>query len=315
MDYNDFLLRLYRGTRDVPIDEFPEFAFAITKQVMAFDSARMMAVEVGADTATVHSSTMHNEPDSIHLDWEQISSRDTVLQSVTSLPDRSYNFNAQCLYAKRDKLIVLDYANRYNHNNGLVIAAKNSETAYWDGISLYRAHNARHFTGDEELLLELLAPHLRQAFELNRLRGMDAAECDKAMAVITPGGTLEYCTSRFAEIVSLEFPNWHGHRLPAAVLAALSRVGVMSFGGAKIRMKVRQQRGLLFVFALSDKVLARLTDRELMVARLFSQGLSYKEVARRMQIAPATARNFIQKIYVKLGVRGKGELAILIGHI
>jgi DNA-binding CsgD family transcriptional regulator len=315
MNYNDYLLQLYRGTSDVPVDEFPEFAFTLTNKVLWFDSARMMAVEVGAGSATVHCSVTHNEPDTLHLDWETISSQDTVLKSSISRPNQSFNYNAQHLFADREHAIVRDYAIRYNHFNGLVVAAPNPATGYWDGLSLFRARDACQFTKADEVLIDTLAPHLRQALALSRSRGIGTSDQDCAMAVVTPNGDLEYCTPQFVRLVNLEFPSWRGHRLPSAVLAALSRVGIMSFSGTKVKLKVRRHQRLLFVYALLDDAVLKLSERELMVARLFSQGRSHKEVAQIMHIAPATARNFIQKIYAKLDVRDKAALAQLIAHI
>ncbi|NYE62553.1 DNA-binding CsgD family transcriptional regulator [Duganella sp. 1224] len=313
MDYNDYLLQLYRGTREVPVDEFPAFAFAATAQVLTFDSARIMSLETGDANAVVHASLTHNEPDSLHLDWEAISSLDTVLQSAMARPHQAYAYTARDLFAGSGYAVVRDYADRYRHANGLVLAAQEPQSGYWEGLSLFRAREASLFSAADERLLQALAPHFRQALAISRSRDTSAGGGACAMAVVTPSGDLEYCTPQFVRLVNLECPSWRGQRLPDRVMAALSRVGVMAFRGARVKMRVRRHRGLLFVYAMTDQPLARLSERELMVARLFSQGYSHKEVARALQIAPATARNFIQKIYDKLEVRDKAALALRIG--
>jgi len=48
-----------------------------------------------------------------------------------------------------------------------------------------------------------------------------------------------------------------------------------------------------------------LTRRELEVLRLVAQGLSIREISRRLFIAAKTADNHIQHIYIKIGVSSR----------
>jgi DNA-binding NarL/FixJ family response regulator len=50
-----------------------------------------------------------------------------------------------------------------------------------------------------------------------------------------------------------------------------------------------------------------LTNRELQIAELVDQGLSNKEISRRLSIEASTAKNHIQNIMQKLGVHRRGE--------
>ena len=55
-----------------------------------------------------------------------------------------------------------------------------------------------------------------------------------------------------------------------------------------------------------------LTPRETAVAEAFGRGSSYKEIARQLDLSPATIRFYLRTIYEKLQVRDKGELASLL---
>jgi DNA-binding NarL/FixJ family response regulator len=68
---------------------------------------------------------------------------------------------------------------------------------------------------------------------------------------------------------------------------------------------------LFFLKARALGAVDRLTKREKEIAERFAQGLSHKEIAKVLDIAPATVRNYIQTIYGKLGVRDKAALASL----
>lgn len=63
-----------------------------------------------------------------------------------------------------------------------------------------------------------------------------------------------------------------------------------------------------------DPALERLSPREREVARLFGSGLTHKAVARRLGSSPSTVRNQLARVYEKLGVSNKTELAALVGR-
>ncbi len=55
---------------------------------------------------------------------------------------------------------------------------------------------------------------------------------------------------------------------------------------------------------------AGLTAREIEVLRLVARGLSNKEIAHRLVISPATARNHIEHIYAKIGVANRAQASL-----
>jgi two-component system, NarL family, nitrate/nitrite response regulator NarL len=57
---------------------------------------------------------------------------------------------------------------------------------------------------------------------------------------------------------------------------------------------------------------ARLTGREVQIVRLIEDGLSNKEIARRLYIEVATVKNHVHNILEKLQVKRRGEAAALL---
>ena len=54
-----------------------------------------------------------------------------------------------------------------------------------------------------------------------------------------------------------------------------------------------------------------LTDRETEVAQLVVQGLSSPQVADQLYLSPRTVGRHLERIYKKLGISSRGELAEL----
>ena len=48
------------------------------------------------------------------------------------------------------------------------------------------------------------------------------------------------------------------------------------------------------------------------IARLFSWGLSYKEIARSLNLSPNTIRTHLQTVYSKLEITDKAQLVALV---
>ncbi|MDQ1397337.1 MAG: hypothetical protein QOG64_2596, partial [Acidimicrobiaceae bacterium] len=58
-----------------------------------------------------------------------------------------------------------------------------------------------------------------------------------------------------------------------------------------------------------DEVVGELTSREREIAVMAAGGLVSKEIAARLSVAVRTVDNHLQRVYVKLGVNGREELA------
>jgi two-component system nitrate/nitrite response regulator NarL len=69
--------------------------------------------------------------------------------------------------------------------------------------------------------------------------------------------------------------------------------------------KVREQR------AIAEKALTALTDREHQIVRMVSQGLSNKEIGRRLNITDGTIKVHLHHIFQKLEIGNRTALAAL----
>jgi LuxR family maltose regulon positive regulatory protein len=59
--------------------------------------------------------------------------------------------------------------------------------------------------------------------------------------------------------------------------------------------------------ALAEALLDPLTERELEVLRLLAEGLSNKEMAARLVVAPSTVKQHLKNIYSKLDVHSRTQ--------
>jgi len=63
-----------------------------------------------------------------------------------------------------------------------------------------------------------------------------------------------------------------------------------------------------------DEKLSSLTPREREVLELIARGLTNREIAEQLVIAPKTVRNHVSRIYGKLGVNNRTQAVLAAQH-
>jgi DNA-binding CsgD family transcriptional regulator len=144
------------------------------------------------------------------------------------------------------------------------------------------------------------------------------------------GGPEEFARTRYATEVLA--PLGFASQTALLLRQELRLVGVVSlFRGFGQPPLTRAQRTLMllsrelieeaFVFcggtslpAAADSPLRRhdLTEREIEVARFAAIGATNREIARRLQLSPATIKTHLNRAYMKLGIRSRTQLSVMI---
>ncbi len=79
----------------------------------------------------------------------------------------------------------------------------------------------------------------------------------------------------------------------------------------KLAFDITTAGELCIIRVRPDSIQHLLTSRERQIASKLAQGLSYKEVAKNLHLSPSTVTNYANRIYRKLNVHSKSQLAHL----
>ena len=112
----------------------------------------------------------------------------------------------------------------------------------------------------------------------------------------------------------MEWPEWNGAMLPRTFHKLQQENSSDPYVGKLISLQAEQVSDLLLINAKPRSAIDALTPRELAVARLFGEGMTYKAVAKKMEISPATVRHHLRQAYSKLNIQNKGEIAWLLSR-
>lgn len=310
------ILELYRAARETPTDEFQELALSMIRSQLSFPTAMWGSLEMSPTKFVMNSVHLHNEGPEILQDWAALHLHDPSVDKVVANAGR-----AQIVFtpeAFQDNKAMLDFTQRYGHLNNL-IAAELSQGGrhgqlHAEFLALYRADRYAHFGAADQLILDQLLPHLVEARAINRMLTIGPlADGNPGLAgtraLVRPDGTLYHCGARFAGLLHEAWPALKDGRLPAELLSALLPGGEVPLPDRSIAVAATPLGSMLLLSIRRISPLHKLSRRELMVASLFGQGKSHKEIAKELNIAPSTARNFLSTIYKKLGINSKAELA------
>ena len=135
------------------------------------------------------------------------------------------------------------------------------------------------------------------------------SECNEwACAIADPLGTIHFAGPDFLEFAKEDDLISDGRMHTEAIEGLLQ---FKRFMNGRVVIVARQRAGFLFLKARAIRETDRLTLREMEVAQLAGQAMSHKEIAKRLELSPATVRTHIQRIHAKLETHSVVQIANL----
>ncbi len=315
---NDLLVALYRLGRDVAMPRFQSWALERTREVIDFDSALWRS---GGDRPPLADAVfLLNQPRSLLEEYvrDRWSEHDFLRRACAAQPGRSFLYTDLVeMQQFRASKLYLGLSAKYGLEWALSTHLVDPNSSLKSVITLWRADRKRPFTQADRATKQLLMPHLVESLRINRLWHFattgrrDDPRPRRSMAVCDAGGWLHDRSQGFLLAMRAEWPQWAGPELPAALLG---RLGAGRYVGRLIDIDATPLGDQWLLTAHSSGSLKRLGRRELQAARLYASGLTYRQIATRLGVAPATVRNQLRAGFVKLGVSSKIELARRLGE-
>lgn len=315
---NDLIVGLYRYGREVPMARFQHWALEHVREVIDFDSALW---RVGGETPlSVDSRFLSGQPPELMKTYVRDGwhASDFLHAECAANPGITFGIT-DVITAERwhDLPMYQQFARRFGIEWALCTHHVEPNLQLRTVISLWRGDPQRPFSAEDRMRKQLLTPHLVESMRINRFwhlattpKPSDGA-LGPAIAVCDGSGRLHDCTGAFSHLLRAEWSGWAGVLLPPPLVAAL---GHGRFSGRGIDVDSEPFGDQWLLRARSSGLAARLGRRELQVATLYAQGLTYREIAGRLGVAPATVRNQLRASFAKLGVSSKIELSKRLGE-
>lgn len=305
----DLLLKLHHGCRKQAVEAFPHWAMALVREFIP-NSAWFWGSGCEIDgEIIVHAFMFDNIPPESMQTWEQYKHLDIFAMRQLEQRNVVHNITYEML---KDAEIYHLLHHKLGVEQMLGIYAYKPSCGLYDAISLYRSDPMNPFSEEERQAMQCLVPHLIETRHINYLEhqspGMQRAQ-QQALAAADGKGVIHVAEDGFVELIRREWPQWHGPRLPEPLC---KEYAAQRYVGKTIAVHFMPVLDMFLLKARPRTAVDDLSKRELEIARHFGGGLTNKEIAREVDLSPATVRNHLSSIYLKLGVDNKAELATLL---
>jgi len=310
MQTDQILLRLYESAAEQPWTGLNDTIFSSLRTGLQFDSGAIVQTCVRPDQS---------------LDARCLDACDTPLErwaerASLNVPDpglsRALCHQGQAVVTPYRELRIYTgdfkrYMQRYDVAHALTWVMPHQAGTVTEIVSLWRALPRRQPGLREQRLLGALMPHVLRARAINRRLLAGPGDTPASLTLlVNRHGVVQVLGEAAHTLLALEWPTWSGPFLPAALWQGLCASLELRWRGKQLCARAEARDGLLAVHI--DRLPqqpALLTPAELRIARLVADGATYKEAARRLGISPATVRNQLHRVYGKLTIAGRRELA------
>jgi DNA-binding CsgD family transcriptional regulator len=193
------------------------------------------------------------------------------------------------------------------------------------GFSLHR--RTRDFSERDRAILDLVQPHLVQAYERSLLRSAVGA-LDEAidrrhphLVVLGRDGDILWASPGAADALDRHFERGRlAGGLPAPISAWIAAAcpGPLVLARDGYRLRVDSLGGRPAALLLTERATAPsvadlrrlgLSRREAEVLALVTQGSTNMDIARRLSVSPGTVKRHLEHVYAKLGVHSRTAAA------
>ncbi|MDR3414553.1 MAG: helix-turn-helix transcriptional regulator [Nevskia sp.] len=305
-----YIGRLYRSALSVPPESFRTWALQELQPVVPFDGALWGSGSL--PRWQFHTVATVGLPEDFPRTLEQTHSVNPIIPQLAANLGVSVDMRSVLPDARFFRSEIYERCFKpYGITRILSTAHLDPRSGLYSLLTLYRKERKQVFSDHDRQCQQRATFHLfnaaSHAFFLHLMRTPTDRPAESAAAAIDHEGTFHEAQPRFLEMLEKYFPG----RTPYTLPFELPRKGETAVqNGLCIRCEPLADFNYVFIWPAG--ALDRLTPREREIVYAVAHGLSFKQAARRIGIAPSTVANHLYRIYRKLGVCSRSELAGLV---
>jgi DNA-binding CsgD family transcriptional regulator len=307
------LLEIHRGGRTIEPGRFQDWALQQIKIHIPFDAAMWSYGVAQEHAGHKHKAHVYNLLHSLHDEILQLREYEMLRQQTLQPKENHIVCSSAVFHLEADSPLK-----RCNIEYLLCTLILDPFTHLITTVALCRL-GSWPFSQEEQELCQALMPHVVDIYDNTRLEYlMLQREADSriyAPALVDEDGMLHITDKRFPQLLLEEWPTWSGPYLPQELKQWLNGESQISYTGHMMVAHVTLADEQILLRARKKYPYDNLGKREHEVAELFARGLSYKEIAKAMDISPSTVGNHLYTVYAKLGINNKLELAKMVNEM
>ncbi len=311
MSLCEYLLHLYRGSREYSVARLPDWALEHTSSLVPFDSA---VWTIGTGTTGMHSVHSFRLPVEFIKLWKKHAKAGSVMNATNGGGNGRSKTCTSLAPRAKDTSITGDFpppglCARSDIRHAMCTTVQDTFTGLYHSICFYRHGINKPFSGRERMLIEFCAPHLVEARHNNiaahlsthKQEGCLSGICDKR-------GMLHHMEPGFGDLLKIEWPEFRPPYIASgALLNHLKRRS--AYEGKRVIITITSLGDLMSLQLRRQSRVCRLSSRERLITKHLMAGSTYKQIAQALDISPFTVTKHANSIYKKTGAENKTQLA------
>ncbi|MGH8505856.1 MAG: response regulator transcription factor [Stenotrophobium sp.] len=304
-----YIAKLYRSAFAVTPDEYRGWALREISQVIPNDGG--IWGSGSASRMKFHTCTINGVPDSYPATLEATGDINPILPQM--LQNLDVPVDMRDVFPDNEFFKSKLYKKAFAPNGiSRILSAVHLDprSGLYSLISLYRSDRNNPFSDQDRALQQRITYHLYSAASHNfflRLAQDRERPVECAAAVVDQEGSFHQVQPRFLDLLEKHFPDRDPYTLPF-ILPEPGTPMVID----DLCIQTQRASDTFIVYLWPAGPLDHLTPREREIVHAVAQGLSFKQAARRIGVAPSTVANHLYRVYRKLGVYSRTELAVLV---
>jgi len=308
LEIDKFISRLYQSTPDIDIGHYRNWALRELAGLIDFDACIWSTGHLS--TRTFHTHNLIGLPDDFHQRLIESLPINPISKQLFSRPDEPVNmsdvvedstFYQSEIYHTVFKPVRIERILSAIHID--------QRSGIYTLLSLYRSDREKNFSLSEKSTHQRMLYHLINAASMASFASMAAPARDlsTSYAICDKHGVYHAVEESFLDLVEDAFPEHDAQQLPFTIPQGPLQVVLRD-------LVIKQEAiGDLFRIILRpSSAIDTLTDREREVVAGVTQGMSFKQIAKRLALSPSTVSNHLYRVYQKLRINNRAELADLI---
>ena len=307
---DQYIAKLYRSAFGVPVGEYRSWALRELGGLIPHDAGIWGSGSLSR--LRFHTCTVTGLPDSYPAALEATTEINPILPRMLQNLDDPVDMRD---VMSDSKFFASDIYKKVFGPHGIsrILATVHFDqrSGLYSLVSLYRRDRAHVFTNEEKARQKRITYHLfnavSHAFFLHLARDRQRP-AGSAAAVVDQEGCFHEAQPRFLDLLERHFP---GRKDPYTLPFPAPPPGeTRMVGDLCVRSEPSDEVFIIFLWQAGP--LDRLTLREREIVIAVAQGLSFKQAAKKIGVAPSTVANHLYRVYRKLGVYSRTELAALV---
>ncbi|SER11741.1 regulatory protein, luxR family [Solimonas aquatica] len=304
------IVRLYRTGILTPAEQFRSWALAQLARLIPCDGAIWGSGSVAP--LKFHTVTVHGLPSEFPQRLQDSTPLNPIvprlMQSLDTPVDMADVMDDAQFFASE---LYRDTFAPYGIERILATGHLDRRSGLYSLLTLYRKDRGQRFTEQERARQKRAVYHLFNAASHTFFVHVASTHRERppgsAAAVVDGAGVFHEAQLRFLDLLDERVPERDPQRLPFELPPPGETRG---FGDLMLRSEAYGDLFLVILWPAGP--LDRLTAREREVVFCVAQGLSFKQAAKKIGVAPSTVANHLYRVYRKLGVCSRTELAGLV---